>query len=108
MAHNHSTGVREAGTQFGALSVAVFVVGAHARVASQSIAWGGREKWFRCESFSFSRRRVLFPQENGRYSAVCFDVWVYGDDGMTQKKAQRWLTEQLAQIFQVYIEIDMY
>lgn len=41
MAHNHSTGVGEAGTQFGALSVAVLVVGAHARVASQGIACGG-------------------------------------------------------------------
>lgn len=44
MAHNHSTGVGEAGTQLGALSVAVVVVGAHARVASQGVAFKGRER----------------------------------------------------------------
>lgn len=44
MAHHHGTGVREAGTRFGALSVAVFIIWAHTGVTSQSVAWKQQKK----------------------------------------------------------------
>lgn len=46
MAHHYSTGIRVARTSFGALSVAVIVIGAHACITSYSLTWKGTERYY--------------------------------------------------------------